>query len=124
MDEERCVPAHEENDVTPVGLAEDDDMLPEYEFDYSKGVRGKYYRRLREEGVDEQAALRLWPMIHRTVFVPHTDEEYERIVALLDRLIDEVGEDESNPLTSLMEVLGVLVEAYEDERVPRLSKFQ
>lgn len=50
MDEERCVPAHEENDVTPDGLAEDDDMLPEYEFGYSKGVRGKYYRRLKEEG--------------------------------------------------------------------------
>lgn len=28
----------------------DDDLLPEYEFDYSKGVRGKYYQRLMEEG--------------------------------------------------------------------------
>jgi hypothetical protein len=32
------------------------------------------------------------------IFVPHTDEEYERTVALLDSLIDEVGEDESHPL--------------------------
>ncbi len=23
-----------------------DDLLPEYDFDYSKGVRGKYYKRL------------------------------------------------------------------------------
>jgi hypothetical protein len=28
----------------------DDDMRPEYDFDYSKGVRGKYYKRLLKEG--------------------------------------------------------------------------
>jgi len=28
----------------------DDDLLPEYHFDYSKGVRGKYYDRLIREG--------------------------------------------------------------------------
>jgi hypothetical protein len=27
-----------------------DDLLPEYEFDYSKAVRGKYYNRLVKEG--------------------------------------------------------------------------
>jgi hypothetical protein len=27
-----------------------DDLRPEYDFDYSKAVRGKYYRRLIEEG--------------------------------------------------------------------------
>ena len=27
-----------------------DELRPEYEFDYSKAVRGKYYRRLLEEG--------------------------------------------------------------------------
>jgi HTH-type transcriptional regulator/antitoxin HigA len=38
---------------------------------------------------------------------------------LLDRLIDEVGEDEDHPLASMMEVLGVLIEKYEGERVPK-----
>ena len=28
-----------------------DDMRPEYDFDYSKAVRGKYYRRIMEEGM-------------------------------------------------------------------------
>jgi len=27
-----------------------DDMLPEYDFDYTKGIRGKYYKRLLKEG--------------------------------------------------------------------------
>ena len=55
------------------------------------------------------------------VFVPHTEEEYRRLVALLDGLIDEVGEDESHPLASLMEIVGVLIEKYEEEHVPELS---
>ena len=29
-----------------------DEMRPEYEFDYSKAVRGKYYRRLLKEGAN------------------------------------------------------------------------
>jgi hypothetical protein len=29
---------------------ETDDLRPEYDFDYSKAVRGKYYKRLLKEG--------------------------------------------------------------------------
>jgi len=54
-------------------------------------------------------------------FVPHTESEYRQLVELLDSLIDEVGEDESHPLASFMEVVGILIEKYEDERVPELA---
>jgi HTH-type transcriptional regulator/antitoxin HigA len=46
---------------------------------------------------------------------------YETVVALLDSLVDEVGEDELHPLASLMEVLGVLIEKYEDDHVPEIA---
>jgi HTH-type transcriptional regulator/antitoxin HigA len=36
-------------------------------------------------------------------------------------LIDEVGEDESHPLASLMEIVGVLIQKYETEHVPELD---
>jgi len=49
--------------------------------------------------------------------------DYDRLVALLDELIDEVGDDEKHPLASLMEVLGTLIEKYEDEHVPELTDF-
>jgi HTH-type transcriptional regulator / antitoxin HigA len=62
-----------------------------------------------------------WSSLAGTVYVPHSEEEYLRLVALLDSFIDEVGEDESHPLASLMEVVGVLIEKYEDERVPELA---
>ena len=47
--------------------------------------------------------------------------EYLRLVNLLDDLIDEVGENESHPLASLMEVVGFLIESYESKNVPELS---
>jgi len=42
------------------------------------------------------------------------------LVALLDSLIDEVGEDEKHPLASL-EIVGVLIQNYEAEHVPELT---
>ncbi len=70
--------------------------------------------------VEAQKALRLWPAMAPLLYVPHTEEEYGRIVVFLDQLIDEVGEEEDHPLASLMEILGVLIEAYEMEHVPEL----
>jgi len=62
-----------------------------------------------------------WSSLADTVFVPHTEAEYQKLITLLDRLIDEGGENESYPLASLMEIVGVLIEKYEDEHVPRVA---
>jgi HTH-type transcriptional regulator / antitoxin HigA len=62
-----------------------------------------------------------WRELAKAIFVPHTEAEYQRLVAFLDQLIDEVGEDETHPLASLMELVGVLIERYEDEHVPELT---
>ena len=61
-----------------------------------------------------------WTSLAGTVFVPHSEDEYRQLVGLLDRLIDEVGEDESHPLASLMEIVSVLIQNYEDRYVPEL----
>jgi HTH-type transcriptional regulator/antitoxin HigA len=74
---------------------------------------------MQDLNVDQTA--KAWAALAGSVSVPHTEEEYDRLVSLLDSLIDEVGEDESHPLASLMEVLGVLIEKYEDEHVPELA---
>ena len=55
--------------------------------------------------------------VRRTLSVPHTEAEYLRISAFLDLVVDEVGEDDSHPLATLMETLGTLVDAYEREHV-------
>lgn len=61
-----------------------------------------------------------WSTIADSVFVPHTEADYDRLVAILDRLIDQVGEDENHPLASLMEVVSALIENYEIATIPEL----
>ena len=70
---------------------------------------------------DFAAVAETWPRLSGTVRVPHSNEELAELVSLLDQLTDEVGEDESHPLASLMDVVGVLVEKYEDEHIEELS---
>ena len=72
------------------------------------------------QNLDVSKTVDAWSSLADTVFVPHTEDEYQKLVTMLDRLIDEVGENESHPLASLMEIVGVLIEKYEDERVPEL----
>jgi HTH-type transcriptional regulator/antitoxin HigA len=72
------------------------------------------------QNLDVSKTVDAWSSLADTVFVPHTEVEYQRLVTLLDRLIDEVGENESHPLASLMEIVGVLIEKYEDEHVSEL----
>jgi HTH-type transcriptional regulator/antitoxin HigA len=73
------------------------------------------------QNLDVNQTVNDWAPLANTLYVPHTEKEYADLVALLDNLIDEVGENESHPLASLMEVVGVLIEKYEDENVPELS---
>ncbi len=65
--------------------------------------------------------IQSWTSVSNTVFVPQNEADYERIVAMLDQLIDQVGEDESHPLASLMDVLSALIENYENANVPELA---
>lgn len=65
--------------------------------------------------------VKIWPSVSPFVHVPHNEQEYEKLAALLNDLIDEVGEDESHPLASRMEVIGSLMEIYEEEHDRALS---
>lgn len=71
-----------------------------------------------EGGLKMEAQLKnianVWPTIKDVFSVPHTEPEYNNLVTLLDNLIDEVGENEKHPLSSLMETIGNLIESYED----------
>ncbi len=63
----------------------------------------------------------VWPKIKSIFSVPHTEAEYENLVSMLDNLIDEVGENENHPLSSLMESIGILIETYENKNIPTIS---
>jgi len=72
------------------------------------------------QNLDVPNTVSAWNTLSGTLFVPHNEEEYKRLVELLDSLTDEVGENESHPLASMMEIVGALIENYENTHVPEL----
>jgi HTH-type transcriptional regulator/antitoxin HigA len=54
---------------------------------------------------------------HAEISVIRSDKDYRRMVSLLDGVIDQVGSDEEHPLAGLAELLGDLVERYEEKQV-------
>lgn len=62
-----------------------------------------------------------WSNFSQFVHVLHDEQDYRQAVELLDSLIDVVGENERHPLASLMELVGVLIEQYEDAHVPEIT---
>ncbi len=64
---------------------------------------------------------RLWPVVQKVLFVPTTEEEYQQLLAVLDMIMDLVGEAESHPLAPLMQVIGVLIQKYEEKSVSESS---
>lgn len=64
---------------------------------------------------------KVWPNIQSVFSVPHNEKDYNNLVNLLDSLIDEVGNNESHPLSSLMETIGSLIETYEFQNYPDIE---
>jgi len=64
---------------------------------------------------------KVWPNIQSVFSVPHNEKDYNNLVNLLDSLIDEVGNNESHPLSSLMETIGSLIETYESQNYPDIE---
>ena len=64
---------------------------------------------------------KVWPDIQPIFSVPHNEKDYNKLVNLLDSLIDEVGNNENHPLTSLMETIGSLIETYESQYINEIE---
>jgi HTH-type transcriptional regulator/antitoxin HigA len=47
----------------------------------------------------------------------HTKTEYNQAVAVLDDILDEIGQQETHPLADLAETLALSIEAYEDAHI-------
>lgn len=59
-----------------------------------------------------------WQTIAPILTVPGTEEEYDRLTIFLDHLLDEVEENESHPLSSLVDTVATLIEVYDKEHFP------
>ena len=64
-----------------------------------------------------QALHQHWTAISPLLSVRNEDE-YDRAVECLNHLLDEVGTDEQHPLYTLLDTLGTLLHAYEEQHHP------
>jgi HTH-type transcriptional regulator/antitoxin HigA len=71
--------------------------------------------------IDLHKLVPAWQALQSAAPLTHIENEadYERATALLNSLLDEVRDDASHPLYSLVSVVGDLIEAYEIDREPR-----
>ena len=58
----------------------------------------------------------IWSQLASIIFVPHTENDYDRLSVVRNDLIAIVGKSENHPLASLMEVVDALIEKYESEK--------
>ena len=63
-----------------------------------------------------EAVQPYWTVMEPVLMV-RTEADYDRAVARLNELLDEVGDDATHPLYGLLDTLGTLVHAYEVEQV-------
>lgn len=61
---------------------------------------------------------KIWPTIKSIFSVPHSEDEYQTLVDMLDSLIDEIGNDQTHTLAPVMETIGNLIENYENQNHP------
>ncbi len=61
-----------------------------------------------------QVVEKIWPSVSNFLSIPRNDNEYNKLVELLDELIDEIGNNENHKFASLMETIGLLIEKYEN----------
>lgn len=54
----------------------------------------------------------------RPLLTIRNERDYDRAVKRINTLVDEIGTDESHPLYELLDTLGTLVHAYEEQHHP------
>jgi len=54
----------------------------------------------------------------RPLFVIRNEAEYDQAVEHLNEMIDEIGADENHPLYEMLDTLGTIIHAYEEQAEP------
>lgn len=70
--------------------------------------------------IDTNAIAPIWgDLQHRLGLAPiHSKAQYNRMVQLMNSLVDEVGGNEKHPLADLLEIVGDIIAVYEDRHYP------
>lgn len=64
--------------------------------------------------INEPVLKKTWPTVEQYLSI-YTKQDYENAIAVLNRLLDEVGDNDKHPLFGFLEILGIVIENYEAE---------
>ncbi len=67
---------------------------------------------------DAPAPLVAWAPSSHLINIPANEAEYNELVAVLDYLLDTSDPDEQSPASALVDMIGSLIESYENIHVP------
>jgi HTH-type transcriptional regulator/antitoxin HigA len=67
-------------------------------------------------------ALEAWPAVAPILFVPRDEVEYDKLVDVLNHLLDQGGSDEQHPLADLVNIVGTLIAEYERQHHGEFSE--
>ena len=70
-----------------------------------------------KERSEIKRAIRVWPTVSKIVSTIHSEKQYNKMVNMLDELIDEVNIKSDSVKESLIDTLGTLIKDYEDRNV-------
>ncbi len=62
-------------------------------------------------------AIQAWPAVSKVVSTIHNESQYNKMLTMLDELIDEVSKKSDPVKESLIDTLGTLIKDYEDRKV-------
>jgi len=64
------------------------------------------------------ATIKVWPTVSKVISTLRTEVQYNDAVRFMDKLIDKVSKNPNAELDSLIDVLGTLIEDYENRNIP------
>jgi len=66
--------------------------------------------------LEKPGFIKAWSVVDQGLLI-RTEADYNKAIEVLHKLLDEVGDNESHPLYNFLEVLGTLIESYEEDHV-------
>lgn len=66
--------------------------------------------------LEKPEVKQVWPAVGEGLTI-QTEADYDRAIAILNKLLDEVGDDARHPLYHFLQVLGTVIESYEEDHV-------
>ena len=68
------------------------------------------------EAIDIKGLQKTWMAFDQMAHLRpiHSEDEYDRMVSLMNTLLDVVGDDESHPMVGLLDLVSDLVSGYEE----------